>query len=240
MLSLLFKKKNEEQGTTLESNPLKYKRINFFNDFKNIGYVQKVICMYEDVTSIPDTVYFNYSNDRATTDIPCIDKEIFIISDYNKENGVHTYTLVQIDFSMPIKYKVLISKDSATGLYKYIRENRLVEIKDNPAIKQPQIDFGYGKIVIEILDTLDTSDKNIKKYNETELFALILQNVKSSKYFMECTEDGNYEKIMYLRVKNKAMHYLDIIFDNCNKDILTINEALNYGKKYQNNYYYNI
>lgn len=48
------------------------------------------------------------------------------------------------------------------------------------------------------------------------------------------------DKAMYLRVKNRANGYLDIIFNGYNKDMITIDEACIIGKKYQENYYYNI
>ncbi|BAO05101.1 hypothetical protein CF067_17025 [Clostridium sporogenes] len=250
MLDSFFKKKNVEQGEPLKINPIHYERINFFKDFKNNGYVKKVICIYEDVRCLPDVTYFNYSNDRATTDISCIDKQIFIISDYDNENNTRTYTLVQTDFSIPIKYKVLMIKNSKDcdvnrtnpkyEIYKYIRNNNLVEIKDKPKIKQPQIDFGYGKIIIEVLEHLGTSNRESKIYNKNELFDLVLKNIGSSQYFMKCVDSIKDEETMNLRVKNRAMYYLNIIFDNCNKNTITIYEALSNGIKCQENYYYNI
>lgn len=244
MENLLFKKKNVEQAEILKLNPIHYERINFFKDFKNNGYVKKVLCLYEDCRYNADVTYFN---DRDKTDIPCIDKEIFIISNYDHENKINTYTLVQMDFSIPIKYKILMSEsleDNSTNskheIYKYIRENKLVEIKDKPVMKNPQIDFGYGSIIIEILENLNKSSKENIKYKKDELFELILKNVRLSKSFIKSTDSMKHENTMNVRVKNRAMYYLDIIFDNCNEEVLTIYEVFKSGRKYQENYYYNI
>nr|WP_032072503.1 hypothetical protein [Clostridium botulinum]BAP25763.1 hypothetical protein [Clostridium botulinum] len=249
MLNLFFQNKTIKKEEPLKIKPIHYQRINFFKYFKNNGYVKKILCLYEDVRCIPDVAYFNYSNDRATTDIPCIDKEIFIISNYDNENGIRTYTLVQTDFSIPIKYKVLMIKNSKDcdvnltnpkyEIYEYIRNNNLVEIKDKPEIKQPQIDFGYGKIIIEVLDSLNKANKENKIYNKDELFHLILENIKLSKSFIKSFDSTEEERIMNIRVKHRVMYYLDIIFGNCN-NYLTICKALGKGKEYQENYYYNI
>ncbi|APR02626.1 hypothetical protein CLQ_13918 (plasmid) [Clostridium botulinum Af84] len=124
-------------------------------------------------------------------------------------------------------------------IYEYIRNNNLVEIKDKPEIKQPQIDFGYGKIIIEVLDSLNKANKENKIYNKDELFHLILENIKLSKSFIKSFDSTEEERIMNIRVKHRAMYYLDIIFGNCN-NYLTICKALGKGKEYQENYYYNI
>lgn len=241
---LFSKRINLEQIKSLEFKPNHYERINFFKDFKNNGYTKRVLCLYEDLMLNSDVVYFN---DRDMTEIPCIDKDVFIISNYNHKINVNTYTLVQVDFSIPIKYKILMSentKDSSSNpkylIYKYIRENKLVEIKNEPEIKNPQIDFGYGEIIIEVLEGLNKSTNKGYQYDKNKLFDSILDNVTLSKSFIESADSINDERTMCIRTKNRAMQYLDIIFNVCNKDLITIDEALEAGKKCQENYHYNI
>lgn len=244
MKNLFFKKEIVEQDEQLKANPIHYERINFFKDFKNNGYVKKVLCLYEDNS---DVIYFN---DRDRTEIPCIDKEIFIISNYDHEKMIDTYTLIQTDFSIPINYKILMvenSEDCHTNftnpkyeIYKYIRENKLVEIKDKPIMKKPQIDFGYGSIIVEILGSLKTATKENKEYAKNEFYDLILKNVNLSEEYKKGVDRIKNERTIFIRVKNRAMMYLDIIFNGYDKDTITINEAFSIGKKYQDNYYYNI
>lgn len=188
-----------------------------------------------------------YFNDRSRTEVPCIDNEIFIISNYDHENKINTYTLVQIDFSIPIKFKILMSQNSEDchtnpkyEIYKYIRENKLVKIKDKPEMKRPQIDFGYGSIILEVLEILKISNEENKNYTKKEFYDLILENVKFSESYKESADSIQDEKTMYLRVKNRAMDYLDIIFDGYHKGSITIYQAFAIGKRYQENYYYNI
>lgn len=75
MINKIFKiqKKNKIE----KINNIKYERVNFFNYFKNNGYVKKILTMYED-ESPADAVFYN--DRRAKTEIPCIDKEIFMNS----------------------------------------------------------------------------------------------------------------------------------------------------------------
>jgi len=245
MKKFLNRKHNTNKTEVLILNTIHYERVNFFKDFKNNGYVKRVLCLYSNVTINSDVVYFN---DRNKTEIPCIDNEIFIISNYDHEKKVNTYVLVQTDFSIPLKYKILMTKKSDNiidrnpkfEIYKYIRENNLVEIKDNPEIKKPQIDDGYGNIFVEVLESLNDSIKEKNKYNKDDLNDIILQNLKSSKSFMKSADSVEHERIMNIRTKHRVFDYLDIIFHFNGQDILSIQEALIIGKEYQKNYYYNI
>lgn len=123
-------------------------------------------------------------------------------------------------------------------IYNYIKENNLVEIKESPISKEPQIDFGYGSIIVEVLQNLNESIKENKKYDKNELFKLILKNVSSSKSFIKNLETLKNKEVMTLRVKNRAMYYLDIIFGD--NETLSIYDAFNKCIKYQENYYYNV
>lgn len=221
--------------------PPHYERINFLRDFKNNGYVKKVLCLYEG-NSFVDVVYYN---DREITEIPCLDKEIFIIANY--DNRVNTYTLVQMDFSIPLNYKILMIKDTREHLYplkelyKYIRKEKLVEIKKGvPSIKQPQIDFCYGDMLIEVLEHLDLLNQAELLYHENELNELILKNVRLSKKFTEHENEFERKEIANIRFNNRVIVYINLIYYQCEKEKLTISEVLKYVKKYQRNYYYNL
>lgn len=97
------------------------------------------------------------------------------------------------------------------------------------------IDFGYGSIVVEIIENLEILIKEIKRYKEKDLFDLILENVESSKLYIDNSID---KETMTLRFKNRLMKYLDIIYGT--SDELTISEALFNAKNYQENYLYNL
>lgn len=242
-----FLSKNKGKKEDLTTNFPVYERINFLKYFKNNGYVKKVLCLYKDTRTNSDVVYYN---DRDRTNIPCIDKDVFIISNYNHANNVDTYTLVQVDFSLPEKYKIIMSESASRGesyghpkskLYEYIRENNLVEIKDKPEVKSPQIDFGYGKIVLEILEGLFISNSYTDNYDKKQLFDLILNNVELSKQFLESAKSIESKRTMKIRVKNRlSYYYLDIIFEVINKDKISISDAIYTVKRCQENYYYNI
>lgn len=247
MKNLIFKKKDLKQEEISQINSNHYERMNFFHYFKNNGYVKKVLCLYKDTQINADVVYYN---DRDMTEISCTDKEVFIISNYDHEKSINTYTLVQTDFTVPINFRVIMIENSEDcrinftdpkyEIYKYIREHNLVEIKNKPIMKKPQIDFGYGSILVEILENLKTVIKENRTYNKNELYNLILENVNLSELYKEDINSVKDERTMLIRVKYRVMIYLDIIFNGYDKDVITIHEALAIGKKYQENYYYNV
>lgn len=238
--------KNVVKGELSKINSINYERINFFYYFKNNGCVMKVLCLYEDVEIKSDVVYFKNID---KTEIPCINKEIFIILNH-KKNNIDTYTLIQTDFTIPIKFRVLMVKNSEEqylngfnnpkDIYEYIRKNKLVEIKDKPAMKSPQIDFGYGSVIIEILESLKTDIKGNKEYNKDQFYDLILENVNLSEKYKKCIVNIEDEETMFGRIKFRAIKYINIIFNGYEKDIITIYEAFNIAQKYQENYYYNV
>ncbi|MFJ8528462.1 hypothetical protein [Bacillus sp. NPDC094106] len=239
----MFKK--EEKTPNMYKNEEKtinhYERINFLKDFRNNGYVKKVLCVYEDVF-YGDVVYYN---NREKTDIPCIENDIFILSNY--KDGINTYTLVQIDFSIPSKYKILLQKDSKEvthpkeELYEYIKMNHLVETKDKPTAKKPQIDLSYGSIFVDVLMNLNESHNDkLLRYNQENLFELIQDNAHLSNKYKKFESEFDNERTPKIRFDSRALNYIQIIFDNCNKEELTINELLIYALTYQENYYYNL
>lgn len=222
------------------SLPQHYERINFRKDFKNNGYVKKVLCLYRH--QISDVVYYN---DRDTTEVPCIDKEIFIISNYNTLNS---YTLVQIDFSIPLKYRVLMKKDSSESenpkgeLYKYIRKHKLVEIRNKfPEEKQPQIDFDHGTMLIEVLEYL-LSKESVQdtKYHENILVSSVVNNRRYSIKYSNYENQFEYKKTGYIRFENRVKFFMSKIYNYSEKSELTIQEVLKISRKFQENYYYNI
>lgn len=242
MLGIL-KKRNRK----LFNTPIHYERINILKDFKNNGYVKKVLSLYYEGGS--DDVYYT---DRETTEIPCIDKEILIISDYN--DGVNTYTLVQIDFSLPKKYRKLMSckykQNNSMSLkfslkrkiYEYIRKNRLVELRFRESInKQPQIDLGYGTMLLEILESISKIDESQNTfYSETDFIELIANNLLLSKSLVELGETFDEKETIKFRFNNRLETYTHLVFINSNKEKLTLKCILDKVKLYQNNYYYNL
>lgn len=238
----IFNKSKQEDVRIPATN--RYERINFLKDFKNNGYTKKVICLYKNPDINSDVVYYN---DREMTSIPCINNDILILSNYDHKNHINTYTLIQVDFSLYCKYKIIMSEvdteftyAAKLKLYKYIRENNLVEIKDNPEIKSPQIDFGYGTIIIEVLEGLLVSNIGNKKYTNNELSKMILENVELSKEFNKASDSINDKRVMKIRVRNRVDKYIRIIFTLSGSCELSLIDAIHNGKKGQENYYYNL
>lgn len=239
---------NRKKEMNLLSAQNKYERINFRKTFMNKGYVKKILCLYDNEAS--DVVYFN---EREMTNVPCIDKDIFIISDCCNEdmnfhpiNPIRSYTLVQIDFSTPCYYKVLMVKNSIESndpkgdVYKYIRDNNLVEIKkESRNAKHPQIDFGYGNILVEILTNLRDKTKTVSIYSEKELNDLIYENRRYSPMYIE-EEKHLSEYTSQIRLKNHVAHYLRMVYEDHQMDSLHLQSVLTCVKKFQTNYYYNL
>jgi len=255
----LFSKKVVELEP-IKYTPIHYERINFLNTFKHNGYTKRILNVYDyKCHTASDVVYFN---NRAMTDIACTDKELFILSNYDHDININTYTLVQTDFSLPDKLKILMvqsengfdhpdgsSKGGKHLLYKYLEENQMLETKSLP-IKSPQIDDGYGTIMLEIFEALK---ENGAKYSKEELLALLLENANLSKKFLKAVKsandadcvgkrigfDSDYERSMLIRTENRSGNFLEIIFANHEVEKLTIEEVCMYTKEYQENYIYN-
>lgn len=240
--------KNEKRREIVETvTSIHYERINFRVDFKNKGYVKKVLSLYEREGSgrtpnhFPD-IDVVYYNNREQTNVPCLDKEILIISNYNE--GINTYTLVQTDFSIPTKYKILLIKNNREcscpkgDLFNYIRDCKLVEIKkERPLAKQPQIDDGYGSILVEILESLNPKEVF---YHENKLNELIMENASLSNMFLEFEREFKHRETASIRLNNRVRTHVNLIYSHSDKEELTIKEVLQLAKKYQENYYYNI
>lgn len=230
-----------------------YETINFFNDFRHNGYVLKVL----SISKFGHIRGFYY-NDRAMTEVPCIDDEIFIISNHNHENKINTYTLIQIDFSIDKKYKILLQKDTndikntenhspKKLLEKYILENGLVEVTVIPP-KGFQIEDGMGNVLQEVFENL-LADKRM--YTEKELFQILLNNIDLSKTYQDkvkVEKERKKDKIYaskddlasHRRIRAMSRITLDMIFDIDKPNKMTIEYVLMWLKRGKENYHYNI
>lgn len=241
----MFKWKNIKRKEVVANAPIRYERINFRKDFKNNSYVKKILCLYErdiettrNLASERDVLYYN---DRTQTEIPCIDKEILIISDF--QNGSR-YILVQTDFSLPNKYKILMIKNSKEcsnpkdDLFNYIRKEKLVEIKEErPEKKQPQIDNGYGNILMEVLESLNMYEETL---DEDRLNNLIMENKHLSNRFVAFEKELNSKVASDSRFGNHSRGFVRLIYAHSSKKELTIKEVLLIARQFQTNYYYNL
>lgn len=229
--------------------PIRYERVNFLKEFEIInGYVMKVLCLYEE-SNLEDGVYFNK---REITDIPCIDKEIFILGSYN--DNFNTYTLLQIDFSMPSNYKILMSLsiekeigskrvNSKKELFDYIRDYNLVEIRSGkPEKKQPQIEPLWGSLLIETIKRLqELSQSEVEvSYHYDKMEQLIMDNAPYSDIYKNYESQFESNRTATIRLRNRITSSLGKVFICSGKDSLTYKELFEIIDKCQENYHYNL
>lgn len=233
----------------MSKSPIRYERVNFLKEFEIInGYVMKVLCLYEE-SNLEDCVYFNK---REITDIPCIDKEVFILGSYN--DNFNTYTLLQIDFSMPSNYKILMSLsiekevaskkvNSKKELFDYIRDYNLVEIRSGkPEKKQPQIEPLWGSLLIETIERLqELSQSEVEvSYPYDKMEQLIMDNAPYSDIYKNYESQFESNRTATIRLRNRITSSLGRVFICSGKDSLTYKEMFKIIDKCQENYHYNL
>lgn len=235
----MFKTKNAviSKGQTIQ-----YERINFLKEFNNKGHVEKVLSLTETKRKpYFECDVFNYE-DRERTEIPCINNEVFIVCDYT--NGTNIYSLVQVDFSISSKLKVLMvsdskkSKNPKADLYKYMDENGMVQIKVGESSKKPQIDQSFGDMFIEVLEGL--IKKENRGYQQEELLKLLLDNTSLSANYVKVSAHFGSQGMFKERFKQRSDKYLDLIYSNAKSGVITLYEVLNLAKEYKKNYDYNL
>lgn len=231
----------------ISNAPIHYERVNFLNEFEvSNGYVMKVLCIYEE-SNFEDGVYYN---NREIADIPCVDKEIFIVSNYN--DNFNTYILLQIDFSMPSNYKILMSLsiekemarkkvNSKKVLLEYLRDENLVEIlSGKPKKKAPQIEPLWGSLLIEIIERLQKLCHSEVSYQYDKMEQLILDNAPYSDIYKNYESQFESNHTATIRLRNRITHSLGRVFIFSEKDLLTYKEMLEIIDKCQENYHYNL
>lgn len=226
-----------------KGQPIQYERINFLKEFKNNGHVEKVLSLIETKHKpYFECDVFNY-DDRERTEIPCIDKEVFIVCDFT--NGVNTYTLVQVDFSISSKLKVLTVSDSKKSknpkaeMYKFMAKNGLVHVKTGGMpTKKPQIDQSFGTMFIQVLEGL--IKKENKSYQQEELLQLLLNNTSLSVDYVKVSAHFDSKEMFKQRFEQRSIKYLDLIYSNAKSDVIALYEILNLAKEYKKNYDYNL
>lgn len=226
-----------------KGQPIQYERINFFKEFNNTGQVEKVLSLIETkYKPYFECDVFNY-DDRERTEIPCVDKEVFIVCDF--ANGVNTYTLVQVDFSISSKLKILTVSDSKKSknpkeeIYKFMAKNGLVQVKtEGMYSKKPQIDKGFGSMFIQILEGL--IKKENKGYQQEELLQLLLDNTSLSVDYGKVSAHFGSKEMFKQRFEQRSIKYLELIYSNAKSDVVALSEVINLAKEYKKNYDYNL
>lgn len=247
-------------------NLYEYKRVNFLNAFREMGFefeednpsllVEKILSIDKDSIGHANYEVYGGFNDSdkyiqsKSTNVPCLEGEWVVVcySNINNKNLYKgKYYLCQIDFSEKYFFKIVKSFEHIYDAFKYLADNSLVSIEQIDNRNEKQISVQLADIVLTVLSDFEDEEQ---KFTYFELFQFFVKHSEKSKEindYLKPKQDFTDE--FKSRKLRRFLPYSPFDFIRKNSEIefvegyeikLTIKEYLELVRDFRYNYIWNI